>query len=128
MATTDSVTREAQQMIVFSPAGTRQETSGLVSSNGRRIGLRISPIVWVIAGILVTGPGAIAQSTFGTLVGTVLDPSGAIVSNCIVTVENKGTSARRSAITGQNGTYSMTNLEPSLYSVQVAARGFIVAR
>ncbi|MBV9507360.1 MAG: TonB-dependent receptor [Acidobacteriia bacterium] len=59
--------------------------------------------------------------------GTVRDPSGAVVSTCLVTVENTGTSAKRSSTTDQAGAYSVPNLEPGTYKITMEAVGFQTA-
>lgn len=69
----------------------------------------------------------IAQSTFGSIVGTVRDPSAGLVANSVVTLENSGTSARRSTTTDQSGAYTITNLEPGTYKVTIQAPGFQIA-
>jgi hypothetical protein len=65
-----------------------------------------------------------AQSTFGTFVGTVHDPSGSVIATCLVSVTNSGTSARRSAITDKEGNYVLVNLEPGTYQIVMQAPGF----
>jgi hypothetical protein len=37
-----------------------------------------------VTGVLVLLSSAFAQSTYGTLVGTVTDPTGSILPNCVV--------------------------------------------
>jgi hypothetical protein len=69
-----------------------------------------------------------AQSTFGSILGTVKDSSGAIVSDCVVIVTNKGTSAHRSVVTDKNGSYEVSNLDPSSYSISMEAKGFQPAK
>ena len=77
---------------------------------------------------LLFGPNpTMAQSTFGTLVGTVKDTSGAVVPNGAVTVDNTGTAAHRTTLTDAQGAYEVTNLEPGSYTVKVEAPGFQVA-
>ena len=65
-----------------------------------------------------------AQSTYGSFVGTVTDPGGAIVPGAIITAKNLDTAARRSVLTGETGDYTLVNLEPGTYEVTVEARGF----
>jgi hypothetical protein len=65
-----------------------------------------------------------AQSTFGEFVGTVKDPSGAVVAGCTVTVKNLGTSATRTATTDSNGDYTVVNLEPGNYEMTMETTGF----
>jgi hypothetical protein len=69
----------------------------------------------------VTG---LAQSTFGEFVGTVKDPSGAVIAGASVTVKNLATSATRTAVTDSTGSYTIVNLEPGDYEVTVEAAGF----
>ena len=83
---------------------------------------------WGLAGAIawtLAGPAALrAQSTFGSVLGTVHDASGAVVAKCLVTVENKGTSARRETATDNSGDYSVTNLEPGTYEITINTPGF----
>ena len=65
-----------------------------------------------------------AQSTFGEFVGTVKDPSGAVVAGCTVTVKNLGTSATRTTTTDSNGDYTVVNLEPGNYEMTMETTGF----
>src|SRR5262249_15497311 len=72
------------------------------------------------------GVGA-GQSTFGTIVGTVHDQSGAVMPGCAITIENTGTSAQRSALTDDTGAYTVPNLEPGTYKVRIELPGFQVS-
>ena len=65
-----------------------------------------------------------AQSTFGSFVGTVRDPSGAAVAACKITVLNTATSATRTALTESNGDYNVVNLEPGPYEISMETPGF----
>ena len=74
----------------------------------------------VVAAVLTAN----AQTTFGTLVGNVTDPSGALVANATVTLTNDGTAQVRTMKTTSAGTYSFVNLEPGNYSLKVEQAGF----
>ena len=65
-----------------------------------------------------------AQSTRGVIVGTVTDQSGAAVPGADVTVSNERTNISTTTITSSEGQYTVTNLEPGLYRVTVAGKGF----
>ncbi len=67
---------------------------------------------------------AAAQSTFGSLTGTVTDPSGAVVPGATVTVTNTRTQAVRSTVTAGDGTYLLTNLDAGTYQVAISLAGF----
>jgi hypothetical protein len=65
-----------------------------------------------------------AQSTFGEFVGTVKDPSGAVVAGCTVNVRNLGSSATRAATTDSAGGFTVVNLEPGSYEITFEMQGF----
>jgi len=60
----------------------------------------------------------------GTIVGTVTDPSGALVPGATVRVTDEGTSQSRETTTNAQGYYVFPSLRPSNYSVTVEASGF----
>ena len=70
---------------------------------------------------------AFAQSTFGTILGTVRDQSGALMPGSAVTVENLGTSLRRAIVADERGSYNALNLEPGTYKVRIEVPGFQAA-
>jgi hypothetical protein len=76
-----------------------------------------------IALLLAVSPSS-AQETFGSIVGTVTDASGAAVASTPVTVTNLGTSEKRTQNTNNDGLYQFVNLPPGQYSVEVQKTGF----
>ena len=66
----------------------------------------------------------LAQTFFGSLVGSVTDATGASVPNAAVTVINDGTSERRTAQTDSAGNYQFVNLVPGTYRLEVEKSGF----
>jgi hypothetical protein len=69
-------------------------------------------------------PNAIAQRLDGSLTGAVTDPTGAVVPNATVKVENEATGVSHQTTTTSAGTYTFPNLIVGNYTVQVVARGF----
>ena len=65
-----------------------------------------------------------AAAQEATIVGTVLDPSGAMVPDVPVTVTNVETGVVRNVTTEQNGQYVVPQLRIGHYNVRVAAPGF----
>src|SRR5678815_613738 len=74
--------------------------------------------------VLLTAIPALAQSNKGSIVGTVKDPNDALVSKAQVKVTSVKTGEVREAETSDDGTFTVTNLEPGPYNVTVEASGF----
>lgn len=77
--------------------------------------------------LFLVSSGAIAlqgQSTYGTIVGTIKDSSGATIPNAGITVTNVDENTSRSINTNASGDYSVPNLLAGHYKVDVTARGF----
>ena len=67
---------------------------------------------------------SVGQSTYGSISGSVTDPSGAAISDAQVTLTNMGTAEKRTQATGADGLYSFVNLNPGQYRVDVEKSGF----
>jgi hypothetical protein len=65
-----------------------------------------------------------AQSTFGTVLGSIKDPSGSLIPGAIVTLTNTGTNAQHSTTTNTNGGYEFVNVEIGNWKLNVEATGF----
>ncbi len=80
----------------------------------------------VLASALLFGvaSGARAQQVFGSIIGTVSDPSGSAVANAKVTITDvtKGTSF--DVTTNDSGQYTKGQLIPDQYKVTIEAPGF----
>src|SRR5260370_3089064 len=72
---------------------------------------------------MVTVPG-IAQTTSGSISGTVTDPSGAGVPGAQVTAINTQTRAQRTSATGGDGRYQLPGLPPGIYELRVEKERF----
>lgn len=86
-----------------------------------RHAIRNSLILLLLAGATLV---SIAQSTLGSLRGTVTDASGALVPGAKITVTRAESNALRTAITDNAGDYSLVNLDPGTYSVRAEFQGF----
>jgi outer membrane receptor protein involved in Fe transport len=62
--------------------------------------------------------------TDGTLVGTVTDSKGGVVSHAKVIVKNVGTNATREVFTSASGEYNAPLLPPGIYEISVEQTGF----
>lgn len=65
-----------------------------------------------------------AQQTTGDILGTVTDPTGAVVPNATIVVENLDTHQRRTVQSSNTGDYLVTLLNPGNYGVRATASGF----
>lgn len=67
---------------------------------------------------------SVAQQVFGSIIGTVTDPSGSAVANATVTITDvtKGTSF--TVTTNDSGQYTKGQLIPDPYTVSIEATGF----
>ena len=83
----------------------------------------ITGLVFVAAVSLsaVTSP---AQVLYGSIVGNVTDPNGAVVPEAPVTAVNQGTGVTSTAVTNNTGSYSFVALQPGTYAIKVSMRGF----
>jgi outer membrane receptor protein involved in Fe transport len=75
------------------------------------------------------GPvAAHAQFENGSIVGTVRDGSGAVVSNATVIVTNTGTGVVSTRVTNDSGDYEVPELRVGQYNVEVSKGGFAPAK
>ncbi|HET9713239.1 MAG TPA: carboxypeptidase-like regulatory domain-containing protein, partial [Pyrinomonadaceae bacterium] len=77
----------------------------------------------LVLSLLIATP-ALAQSNKGAIVGTVKDPNDALVANAQVKVTSTKTGEVRTAESNDEGTFTVTNLDPGAYNVTVEASGF----
>ena len=74
--------------------------------------------------LLLSAVSLWAQTFRGTILGTVTDPSGAVVAGAKVTVKNTGTGLERTTDTSGDGSYSIPELPIGTYNVTVTQSGF----
>lgn len=74
--------------------------------------------------VLATSLSLYGQSTYGTVDGTVVDSSGAVVAGAQVTLTNTGTQEKRTQGTGGEGLYQFVNVVPGEYRLDIEKAGF----
>lgn len=84
---------------------------------------RLLPVA-VTAGAILSVSPLHAQTVTGTVTGTVLDSTGAVVPNAAVTVVNADTGVRTPTTSNGEGVYSVRFLPIGRYTVEVNAQGF----
>src|SRR5438046_3680559 len=89
--------------------------------NGMR---RCVTIAWLLAVCAITG---FAQSDRGTLAGTILDNSGAVVPGATITVTGADTGTVYNAVSSSSGAYRIQDMKLGAYNVKVVSTGFKTA-
>src|SRR2546427_2814164 len=80
--------------------------------------------VFFIAFLMLMSKAAWSQAITGTILGTITDPSGAVLPGVTVTAVNTGTNLTRQVITNESGNYSIPNLPTGNYRVEAELPGF----
>ena len=80
-------------------------------------------VLAVSVGVFLSGVQLNAQAVAG-IHGTVMDPSGAVISGAHITAINTATGVASSAVTSTEGTFTIVGLNPGQYSVAVDAAQF----
>ncbi len=73
--------------------------------------------------VLISG-AAWAQTSNGTLVGSVVDPTGAVVTKATVSAVSSQYGQPHETHTDAVGTYRLESLQPGIYAVTITAPGF----
>ena len=92
-------------------------------------GLNKFPLIHFFVTILLTlliasSAAAQAQSTGGSIQGSVIDANGAVIPEANVEVKNLETNFTRTVTTDENGRFTVLGLQPGKYSVTVTKAGF----
>ncbi len=78
----------------------------------------------ILACVLLLAGSLTAQTFRGTILGTVTDPSGAVISGANVTIHNVNTGQDRNTSTSGDGSYAVTELPIGTYDVTITQNGF----
>lgn len=90
----------------------------------QRAGFRV---LFLVALTFAFSAHALAQQDLATLTGTISDATGAVVSGATVTIRSEAQAVERTATTSEEGTYTVPQLRPGVYTVVVAQTGFTEA-
>jgi len=69
-------------------------------------------------------PSALGQAVYGSILGSVTDPSGAAVNGAKVTVTSQSKNVSTETTSNDSGNYDVTHLIPDVYVVRIEATGF----
>jgi len=82
------------------------------------------PVLGTILGLLLFSLALFAQGSYGRILGTVTDQTGAVLPGATVTVLDTERGLARTLNTDSAGEYNAPNLIPGTYTVRVEAKGF----
>ncbi len=85
---------------------------------------RVCRVTAVLLAFFVFQIDAQAQALSGTIVGTIVDNSGAAVVDASVRLRNTGTGFTRTATTNASGQYSAPTIPTGVYSITIEKTGF----
>jgi len=90
-----------------------------------------SNAAWIKAGLVACLAVVVSISSLsfgqqltGTLNGTTMDSTGAVVSNAKVTLTNEASGDVRTTISNGTGYFTITAIQPGTYTASVSAPGF----
>lgn len=96
-----------------------------MTSTSRRVTVSVRmALAGLIMLCMASGIRLRAQTVTGTVLGIVLDTSGAVVPNAQITITNQDTGVVRAAATSADGLYNIPSLEAGNYTVDAKALGF----
>lgn len=106
-----------QRRSLSAPTSTLQRS--VRSSTAGTFGCLMAAVLFLVA-----ASGAAAQSTFGSIRGTVTDVSGAVIPGATVTAQSLDESNVRQTTTGSAGEFLIENLKAGHYRITVHCSGF----
>jgi hypothetical protein len=86
--------------------------------------IRVRPLVCLAFAIVFAAVPAVAQTTLGTIRGTVFDQQQNVVPGATVTVTDESTGISRETQSDTQGLYEIPNLRPGTYTVTASLSGF----
>jgi hypothetical protein len=104
---------------MFSPVCTKLSSSTSLFSPKLA---QLYPLTLLLLTVCV--PRSFAQAVFGSVIGTVTDPTGAVVPNATIVVTDVSKGTTETVQSNGSGNYSASRLLPDTYTVKAAAQGF----
>src|SRR5690348_2339931 len=99
--------------------GEAAPNSGVEGSVIKRIG-----VVLFLSLAFLLANSAQAQTVAGSILGTAVDQSGAVVPGAAVSLKSPATGITRNAVSDANGVFHFPNVNPDTYNVTITAQGF----
>jgi hypothetical protein len=110
----------AKYASAFDPADDESRALDETTKQGE-FGMKLRFLVMVV---LLSTAALVGQTFRGTILGSVTDPSGAVVAGATVKIHNLATGLERTTTTSADGSYAVPELPIGTYSVTVTQAGF----
>jgi outer membrane receptor protein involved in Fe transport len=85
---------------------------------------RFKSLATAILVLFVLSATALAQTSKGFVVGTVVDPNGAVVAGATVRIINTETGTARETVSQSDGSFRLEAVDPGTYRAEISATGF----
>ena len=87
-----------------------------------RLHARLMPAFVLL--LCAAAPAMAQRTTTGTMMGRIVDSSGAVLPGASVTLQSPEVLGTFSAVTDNDGVYRVTNLPPATYDIRAELSGF----
>jgi hypothetical protein len=85
------------------------------------------PFVFILPILTVSSARVVAQAVYGSIIGTIADPTGAVIAGAKVTVTDTSKGISQTVTANASGNYEVTRLVPDVYTVRADSQGFASA-
>jgi uncharacterized membrane protein len=86
--------------------------------------LKLAVLLFLVICVGTSLPAWAQSLSTGTVAGSVIDPTGAVVSGANVTLTNIATNVASTASTNASGRYTFVDVSPGIYNVAITKEGF----
>src|SRR5439155_17046053 len=85
------------------------------------------PILTACLSVFLISSSVFSQGSAGRILGSITDPTGAVIPGVTVTIRDVDRGATRTLLTDEAGLYNAPNLLPGTYTIRVELSGFASA-
>src|SRR5260221_13930305 len=89
-----------------------------------RLRKRGNPAFFAVALVMISAVSVFAQLPTGTILGTIKDSTGGVITGAAITIINTDTSATQTVTSGTDGSFRIAALPVGHYNVRVEHAGF----
>jgi hypothetical protein len=90
--------------------------------------VKLALVLFLVVCVGSTLPAWAQSTSTGSIAGSVMDPTGAVVPGAAVTLTDTSTNIARTTTTNKEGRYIYVDVNPGVYSVAVSKSGFSTIR